>query len=401
MSTTYSQYMLRTAIHSGTGCRMMVPDLLRAMGARRTVLFTDQGLVNAGVMSRVAEIFDLTTRGSGPDLVGVFDGIQQDARNGIINQAARFSRDLGADSLVALGGGSVMDTVKGVKFMLHTGLTDILEAIPGNLALHAWPQAQYILIPHIAIPTTAGTGAEVSPIAVILNEVERVKASLIHPFINADMAVMDPELTVGLPPEITAFTGMDALTHALEALNSPTATALTDAYALHAIRLIDTLLPVACQDGTNLKARANLLMASTMAITAFSFALSAVPVHNFAHTFGARFGIPHGMANAIFLPEVMRYLPDLYLPRSADMAGAFSLPVAGLDAREILALVIDHIHQLRDKVGLPRTFGRYDISREKLTEVVPAVVRDPAGVFFRLPPEIVIAVSTAVCGLDH
>jgi len=392
--------MLRTAIHSGTGSRMMVPDLLRAMGARRTVLFTDGGLVRAGVASMVAGIFELTTRGSGPDLAGVFDGIQQDARNGVINQAAAFARERGADSLVALGGGSVMDTVKAVKFMLHTGLTDILEAIPGNLAVHAWPRAQYIPIPHIALPTTAGTGAEVSPIAVVLNEAQQVKANLIHPFINSDMAILDPELTTGLPPEITAFTGMDALTHAVEALSSPTATALTDAYALHAIRLIDTYLPVACEDGGNLKARANLLLASTMAITAFSFALSAIPVHNFAHAFGARFGIPHGMANAVFLTEVMRFLPALYLPRAAELAGAFSLPVQGWSGDEVLTRIIEHLRGLRAKVGLPRTFAHYGITPEKLAAVVPAVIGDPAGVFFRLSPEVVTAVSNAACGFD-
>ncbi|MBF7083010.1 iron-containing alcohol dehydrogenase [Desulfallas sp. Bu1-1] len=125
---------------------------------------------------------------------------------------------------------------------------------------------------------------------------------------------------------MTAFTAIDSLTHAIEGLNSATATALTDAYGLHAIRLIDTYLPVACQDGANLKARANLLLASAMAITTFCLALSAIPVHNFAHAFGARLGILHGLGNSVFLPVVMRSLRNLYLPRAAEIAAVFSVP---------------------------------------------------------------------------
>jgi alcohol dehydrogenase class IV len=287
MKTSLSQFMLRTGIYSGSNSRAMVPSLFAGLGAKRVVLLSDRGLEKAGVVEKVAEIFNLTGHGSGPQLVGQYLDITQDAESRCINDAVRYVKEVGGDALLAVGGGSVLDTVKGVKYALHKGLSDIKEAIPGGLLYEQFPKANFIPIPHIAIPTTAGTGSEVSPIAVIFNEDIQMKTNIINPFINADMAILDPDLTVGLPPFITAFTGFDALTHAIEALASPTSTALTDAYALHAIRLIEKNLPVAVSEGTNIAARMDLLQASLMGITAFSFALNAIPLPTSGHGNGS------------------------------------------------------------------------------------------------------------------
>lgn len=169
MKTTLSQYMLRTGIYSGSNSRAMLPSLFAGLGAKRVVLFSDRGLEKAGVVEKVADIFRLTGHGSGPELVGTYLDIAQDAESRCINDAARYAREVGADALLAVGGGSVLDTVKGVKYALHKGLSDIKDAIPGGLLYEQFPKANFIPIPHIAIPTTAGTGSEVSPIAVILN----------------------------------------------------------------------------------------------------------------------------------------------------------------------------------------------------------------------------------------
>ncbi len=177
---------------------------------------------------------------------------------------------------------------------MHKGLSDIKTVIPKGILFEQFPDANHIPIPHIAMPTTAGTGSEVSPIAVIYNEDAKMKGNIINPYISSDIAVLDPELTVGLPAA-TAFTGFDALTHAIEALASPIATALTDAHALQAIRLIEQNLPAAVTNGENIHARMEMLFASLMGITAFSCALNAIPVHNFAHAYGALFRIPHGL----------------------------------------------------------------------------------------------------------
>jgi alcohol dehydrogenase class IV len=399
MKTTLSQFMLRTGIYSGSNSRAMVPSLFAGLGAKRVLLLSDRGLEAAGVVEKVASIFDLTGHGSGPELVGQFLDIKQDAESRCINEAARYAREIGADSLLAVGGGSVLDTVKGVKYALHKGLTDIKEAIPGGLLYEQFPKANFMPIPHIAIPTTAGTGSEVSPIAVIFNEDIQMKTNIINPFINADMAILDPDLTVGLPPVITAFTGFDALTHAIEALASPTATGLTDAYALHAIRLIEKNLPVAVADGSNLDARMDLLHASLMGITAFSFALNAIPVHNMAHAYGALFRIPHGLANAVFLPVVMEMVPNLYLPKAAELAQALNVDVKGDSPQTALAKVIGKIKLLQYKVGLPADFKQFSISEEDLQLAIPAVMKDPAALSFPMPKELIAAIGQKVVPL--
>lgn len=396
MKTSLSQFMLRTGIYSGSNSRAMVPSLFAGLGAKRVVLLSDRGLEKAGVVKKVAEIFNLTGHGSGPQLVGQYLDISQDAESRCINEAVRYVKEVGGDALLAVGGGSVLDTVKGVKYALHKGLSDIKEAIPGGLLYEQFPKANFIPIPHIAIPTTAGTGSEVSPIAVIFNEDIQMKTNIINPFINADMAILDPDLTVGLPPFITAFTGFDALTHAIEALASPTATALTDAHALHAIRLIERNLPAAVADGSNLAARMDLLQASLMGITAFSFALNAIPVHNLAHAYGALFRIPHGLANAVFLPVVMEMVPALYLPKVNELAAALDVEVKGDSAEAALTKVVEKIRLLQHKVGLPADFKQYNITEENLAQTIPAVMKDPAALSFPMPKELIAAIGQRV-----
>ncbi len=394
---TMSEFMLRSAIYSGSNTRALVPDLFKGLGAKRVLLLSDRGLEKAGIVEKVAQIFSLIPQGSGPKLAGIYLDIAQDAESKSVNDAARYAREIGADGLLAVGGGSVLDTVKGVKYALHNGLADIKEAIPGGFVMEKFPKANHIPIPHIAIPTTAGTGSEVSPIAVIFNEDIQMKTNIINPFIAADMAVLDPDLTVGLPPAITAFTGFDALTHAIEALASPTATALTDAYALHAIRLIEKNLPEVVANGANVDARMEMLQASLMGITAFSFALNAIPVHNFAHAYGALFRIPHGLANAVFLPIVMESVPQLYLPKIKELAEALRADVSGGDdPQTILARTVEKIRLLQQKTGLPEDFASYNLTEEDLAKTIPAVSKDPAAVNFPMPKELIAAVGHRV-----
>ncbi|NHM31238.1 iron-containing alcohol dehydrogenase [Neobacillus terrae] len=399
-TTTLSQFMLRSAIYSGSNSRALVPDLFKGLGAKRVVLFSDRGLEKAGVVEKVAQIFELTSHGSGPELAGVYLDISQDAESRCVNEAVRYAREVGADGLLAVGGGSVLDTVKGVKYALYNGLSDIKDAIPGGFRFEQFPKAQFMAIPHISVPTTAGTGSEVSPIAVIFNEEIQMKGNIINPFISADIAVLDPDLTVGLPPAITAFTGFDALTHAIEALASPSATAITDAHALHAIRLIEKNLPLTVADGSNVNARMEMLQASLMGITAFSFALNAIPVHNFAHAYGALFRIPHGLANAVFLPVVMEYVPDLYLPKIAELAEALRVDTDAADEpRTVLAKVVEKLRLLQHKTGLPEDFAQYNLSEEDLERAAAAVAKDPASVSFPMPKELIQAVGQKVVPL--
>ncbi|PWW26995.1 alcohol dehydrogenase class IV [Cytobacillus oceanisediminis] len=392
-----SPFMQRTVIYSGSNSRAYIPDLFRGLGAKRVVLFSDRGLEKAGIVEKTAKIFESASKGSGPELAGIYLDIAQDAESSSVNNAVSYAREVGADALLAVGGGSVLDTVKGVKYALHKGFSDIKTVIPKGILFEQFPDANHIPIPHIAMPTTAGTGSEVSPIAVIYNEDTKMKGNIINPYISSDIAVLDPELTVGLPAAITAFTGFDALTHAIEALASPIATALTDAHALQAIRLIEQNLPAAVTNGENIHARMEMLFASLMGITAFSCALNAIPVHNFAHAYGALFRIPHGLANAVFLPVVMEMLPDLYLPKITELAGAMNVRTgANEDREEVLGKVIEKLRLLQHKTGLPSDFSAYSLTEEGLKQAENAVEKDPAAAAFPIPKELIQAVGRMV-----
>lgn len=398
MTTTLSRFGLRTEVYSGAGSRTLLPELLQGLGAKRVVLFTDQGLNRAGLTEKITELFRLMP---GPiQLVGVFDEIEQDAKGENVNQAARFVKECNADSLVSVGGGSVLDACKATKWLLHKQHDDVRDLLNGTTR-ELWPQAQPIRIPHIALPTTAGTGAEVSPMAVVYNERLNIKTNLMNPFIAADIAILDPDLTVGLPSKITAFTGFDALTHAVEGYFSPRANPMSDSFALQSVRMIVESLPTAVHKGTDLQARSNMLMASMMAITSFGLTVSAIPVHNMAHAFGGKFGIPHGLANAVLLPNMMESLPGLYLQKVRSFAEVLGLVPGIQSPEECLEQVVSYIRELRDQVGLPSTFAEYQLDPASLAHIVPLVQSDPTAMMFRIPAPVITKVTNEVAGLPQ
>ncbi|MEG0438312.1 MAG: iron-containing alcohol dehydrogenase [Solibacillus sp.] len=395
LSNYLSEFHLRTAISSGAGARSLLPEMIMGLGGKRALLITDKGIVQAGVVTRISELFE-SLQGN-VELVGVFDEIEQDAKAENITKAVQVAKELKADALIALGGGSVLDAVKGIKWMLHKGYENTEEVLHTSIREFP-PEAQPMNIPHVAIPTTAGTGAEVSPMAVIYNEKLGVKVVVRTPYLNADMAILDPELTVGLPPKITAFTGMDALTHAIEGYFSTTATPFTDSYALYSAKLIAENLPIVVKDGSNVEARGNMLMASAMAITAFGFGNNGVPVHNMAHVFGAKFRIPHGLANAVLLPNVMTALPDLYLPKIKQFAEALGIETSSSDPQDCLTKVIEFIRNLRQQVGLPDTFAEFNLDSKILDYIVEEVQSDSASGKFLIPADIITKVTEEVAG---
>ncbi|KQU17465.1 alcohol dehydrogenase [Bacillus sp. Leaf13] len=396
MNNSFSEFHLRTSISSGAGARSLLPQMIQGLGGKRVILFTDKGLVQAGVAAQIIDLFKGIEEHV--ELVGVFDEIEQDAKAENVTKAVRFFREHQADALIALGGGSVLDAVKGIKWMLHKGYDDTEKVLHSSIREFP-PEAQPTGIPHVAIPTTAGTGAEVSPMAVIYNEKLGMKLVIRTPYLNADMAILDPELIVGLPPKITAFTGMDALTHAIEGYFSTTATPFTDSYALYSTHLIAENLPIAVKEGSNLEARGNMLMASAMAITAFGFGNNGVPVHNMAHVFGAKFRIPHGLANAVLLPNMMVALPSLYLPKIKRFAEALGIENLSSDPQECLTRVIEFIRNLRQQIGLPDTFAEFNLESNVLQCIVDEVQSDSASARFLIPADVITKVTEEVSGL--
>ncbi|MGE6610666.1 iron-containing alcohol dehydrogenase [Peribacillus sp. NPDC076916] len=392
----HSNFWLRYSVYSGTNTRSLIPALFNGFGAKRILLVSDAGLENAGVVKKVAETFEQQKLGAKAEIVGLFLDVTQDAASECVNEALKYAREVNADAILAIGGGSVIDTAKALKFGLYKGITDINDSIPSGYLYEGFPKAQSMNIPHISVATTAGTGSEVSPIAVIYNERKKVKMNIYNVFLSSDVAILDPELTVGLPSDITAFTGADALTHAIEAIVSPAATTITDAYAYQAIRVIERNLPRAVKDGTNIEARMEMLHGSMMGITAFCSALNAIPVHNFAHAYGALFRIPHGLANAVLLPVVMETNPDLYLPKAHFMAEAFNVKIHDEDSKGILAKVVEKLRVFLSDLGLPSDFGAYGIDHSDMGRILKAVMTDPAATNYPMSEELIMSVASRV-----
>ncbi len=359
----------RPRILHSPGLRSEVGYEMGQLGGTKAVIFTDKGLVAAGIAEMVAE----EVRKSDLKLAGIFDSIVQDARIDIINEGSAFYRKTGADCMIAVGGGSVMDTAKAVNIMIGGGHEDF-QPLADQAGL--WEGAK-TLPPHIAFPTTAGTGCEVTNAMVVLDMNAHAKLSITHPYCNADLAMLDPELTVKLPAKITAFTGMDALTHAIEGITSTAAEPVSDALGLHAIRLITKYLPVAVKDPENITARGHMLIASTMAGMCFVNTMTG-GVHATAHALGALYGIPHGLANSIMLPIVMDFNVNDVPERYMMIADAMGIDVSGKEPVEAAKMAVEAVVSLKKKIGLTDTLKDFKVPKdpEKLKPLVDLAAAD-------------------------
>lgn len=381
----YFMWDFRSIVEVGAGCRTFIPQRFDEMGCKRIGLITDEGLVRAGVADLVKDIF--VAQGQ-PKIVGIYDRIEPDAAMRVINDCARWCRQMAVDGLLAVGGGSVLDSVKGVKVLLGLGEVDIKEVMPGNIGPYMRPMGKPLNVPHIAVPTTAGTGSESSPVAVIYNEDAKVKGDFLHPYIPADYAFLDPDLTIGLPAKMTADTGFDALSHAVEAISSPGTNCMIDALSIQAIKLITKYLPIAVQDGKNLEARTKMLVASNMSIMSFAMSGLFYPIHNVAHAAGGQLRIPHGEANAVLIPILMEQYPKHYLANAEVLGDAFGVDCTGLSPEEMILAAAAKVRELQQKCGVKSKFsGALDPNMQEL--MYWAVKMDPAGLFYPLPDEVI------------
>lgn len=397
-NTGYFQYNMRTVVHSGCGAIVRIPALLQGMGARRVLLISDPGLKAVGIVDRVVSCFDNWQSGTMPTLAGVYTDIPPDAHSSAVNQCAAYAREIAADAILAVGGGSVLDASKAVKYALQHQVLNIADMLQSGIRSESWPAATHSGIPHLAVPTTAGTGAEASNAAVIYNEEVGIKGGIVAPYLEPDIAVLDAQLTLGLPPGLTASTGMDALTHALEGVASPNANPFTDAHCMMAAQLIEKNLPLAVANGQDLDARHQMLTASCMAIDGYVASLNATPVHNCAHAFGALFHIPHGDANGVFLPIVMEALPELYIPNAERLAQALNMQAGGKSGEALLQDVIGRIRELQQQIGCATDLKRWDVSADRLEEIVMAVATDPIAMFYPIPPEKIAEITVKAIG---
>ena len=395
-STGYFQYNMRTVVHNAWGGIIRLPALLQGLGARRVLLISDTGLKSVGIVDRVAATFDTIHSGTMPVLAGIYTDIEPDAGSASIDKCTAFARQVSADAILAVGGGSVLDASKGVKYALHHQILNIGEALHAGLKLEAWPKAQHMGIPHITVPTTAGTGAEGSNGAVIHNDETGIKGGIVAPYLDADICVLDAQLTVGLPAGLTASTGMDAMTHALEGLASPMANLFSDAHCMTSAQAIERYLPRAVANGKDEEARSQMLAAACMAVNGYLAAFNATPVHNFAHAFGAMYHIPHGDANAALLPIVMESLADFYAPNAERLARALNMASNGNSGTKLMVDVIARIRDLQQQIGCATDFQRWNVKAEDMEQIILAVSSDPVAVLYPLPQDKIEEIALKV-----
>lgn len=333
------------------------------LGLAAPLLVTDPGL--SGFDFIMAILAALENAGSG---VGLFYDIKPNpTRQNILDGIDAFKQGK-HDSVIVIGGGSALDAGK-VIALLAGQSCDLWDLVDEG---DNWKRADAAKIaPIIAIPTTAGTGSEVGRAAVIVDEAEQVKKIIFHPRMLPDIVILDPVLTLGLPAHLTAATGMDALSHNLEALCSPFFHPMAKGIAKQGIKLILENLPTACADGANIEARANMLVASTMGATAFQAGLGAM--HALAHPLGAVYDAHHGLLNAILMPYVLRANQDPIAPAIGELAAFLNFRHTDFD------FFLEEILALRSRLAIPENLGQINIGADQAERIGQMAVADPSA----------------------
>jgi alcohol dehydrogenase len=375
-----------TKVVFGMGASGDVGLELAALGCRKALVVTDGVLQKTDMVSKIVGSL-------GAACAGVFSDVPHDSDVHAVDAGAQYGRAREADSIVSIGGGSVIDTAKGIAIVLTEG---------GSLLDH---QGYQLLsrrqTPHVCIPTTAGTGSEVTYFAVIKDHENKRKMIFGDHHIIPDVAILDPVLTAGLPPLLTAATGLDAFSHGLEALTSAQREPVSDALGLHAIRLITKHLPAAVSNGSDMVARGQMLIAATLAGAAFSNAQVGL-LHAIAHVVGARHGVHHGTANAIAMPHVVRFNNDVVADRHRLVADAMGVDVRGMSEEAAGLRAAEAISAFVAEVGLPLTFREAGVPENDLPGCAEAAMSDGAIVYnskpVRDPSEVLGVLKAAWSG---
>ncbi len=327
----------------GPGAVKDLPALIKSKGIMNVLVVTDKGLMGLHLLDGMFEA--LETQGI---KYSVYDGVQPNPTIDNIEEARRIYLRNNCKGIIAFGGGSPMDCAKAAGARVTNPNQQVVD-MRGQLKIrHALP-------PFFAVPTTAGTGSETTLAAVVSNPKTHEKNAINDPKLRPKYAVLDPELTLGLPPHITSTTGMDALTHAVEAYIGRSNTKTTEKYAEDATKLIFENLETAYKDGKNVAARENMLIASFYAGMAFTRAYVGY-VHAIAHNLGGIYGTPHGLANAVILPYVLEYFGESAYDRLAKLADVAGITNQSQSNEEKAKLFIAKIKEMNKNMNIPEHF---------------------------------------------
>ncbi|MFU8818761.1 MAG: iron-containing alcohol dehydrogenase [Desulfurivibrio sp.] len=344
-----------TRIHFGVDSINDLATQVRDLGGSRVFLVVDPGVVAAGLLPRITAPLEADSV-----FYTVYDQVDPEPGLKLADNGAKLAKKAKCDCVIGVGGGSAMDVAKAVAILLTNGGKAADYIGLGKIGKPG--------VPKIMVPTTAGTGAEVTFTAVFINEKTSSKAGMNGDPLYPDVAVLDPALTLSIPPHVTAATGIDALTHALEAYVSTQAHPISDMYALEAIDLIAANLGKAYANGSNLEARSAMLLGSLLAGKALATAGVGL-VHAMAYPLGGMHQIPHGLANAVLLPYVMAYNLIGAPERFSTLAEMFGVDVSGMSMREAGEAAVEAVYRLNDDVGIPKTLADLQIPRGDIPEM--------------------------------
>jgi alcohol dehydrogenase class IV len=361
MTEKFTLFRTTRRILFGLGAVEKTGAEAQLLKAKKVLIITDPGVIQAGLLQNIEKSLQSV------DLPFVtFDGVEADPRIEVVEKSVEKAKKEGIDLIVGFGGGSSLDIAK---------VTSILITNPGKIdgffGIDLVPNPG---VPVILVPTTAGTGSEVTPIAILSDTKEKLKKGIVSATLFPEVAIVDPKLTVGLPPSVTAFTGMDALTHAIEAYYSINATDLSDLLAFRAMELLSKNIRMAFAHGENLAARSNMMEGSLLAGIAFANA-GVGAVHAFAYPLGGEFHLAHGLTNTLMLPYLMRYNILGCPNKFAQMATAFGEKVEGLSELDAAEMAVKFVERLSNDIRVPRRLRDVGIPEKSIPGLAEAAMK--------------------------
>lgn len=359
-----NRFVLNEVSYFGPGARKVLPQEIKRRGLHKAFVATDKDLIKFGVADKVLEVLreaDIPYE--------VFSEIKPNPTVSNVKAGVKAFAESGADFILAIGGGSSIDTAKAIGIITNNPEFSDVVSLEGVADTH------HKSVPVIALPTTAGTAAEVTINYVITDEENEKKMVCVDPNDIPAMAIVDAELMYTLPRSLTASTGMDALTHAIEGLITKGAWEMSDMFEIKAIEMINRYLETAVKEPTNEEARNGMAVAQYIAGMAFSnVGLGAV--HGMAHPLGAIFDIPHGVANAVLLPTVMEYNMPAAVGKYVDIAKAMGVYTAEMTDAEAAQAAVDAVRRLSVNVGIPQHLAELGIKESDLPRLAKAAMAD-------------------------
>ena len=350
-----------TRVECGNGISEKTGELVKKLGVTRVLIVTDKGVRAANLLAGIEKsLLDVNVD------YEIYDEVEPNPSAETIHRGVDYLKRHKSDAVLAVGGGSSIDTAKGIAAM---------AANPGHiLEYEGVGKITNLPLPIIAIPTTAGTGSETTNSTIITNRETSFKLAVISPHLFPNLAILDPALTLGLPQEITAATGMDALTHAIESYTSKAANPVSQAFAMQAVKMIGENLTKSYFVGTDLVSRENMLVASMLAGVAFSQSRLG-NVHAISHTLGGVFNIPHGIANAALLPFVMKFNLPACADKYKDIAIALGKDVSGLSTLQAAEKAIETVIEMNQSMNIPLNIKDLGVSLDYLPKLVEDSMR--------------------------